>query len=210
MRSRRPASSSLVLEGYMDEFINTLSDGTVLAFFADHIHANVVPTAQFRDAPSNNRASLMAEGSKPMLRTQLNRTSKVNLLLSKLTAPPFNLKINFTSQDITFGNRVAIMTLTWNLVRSYVLSRVSISHHPELVRMMVTAENALSASDLLKLPEDQLLLHWCNYHLRRAGSYRYRTFGNLTMGCCVPPLTLTTIIGCCATSRRICPILAPT
>lgn len=46
------------------------------------------------------------------------------------------------------------------------LNTINLKNHPELVRLLAEGEEL---ADLLKLPPDQLLLRWFNYHLKRAG-----------------------------------------
>jgi hypothetical protein len=46
------------------------------------------------------------------------------------------------------------------------LQRVSLKHHPQLV-LLLEGDEELPA--LLKLPREQLLVRWVNYHLSKSG-----------------------------------------
>jgi len=63
--------------------------------------------------------------------------------------------------------------VVWQLVKIHLLNSINLKNHPELVRLLETGEEL---ADLLKLPPDQLLLRWFNYHLKRAG---HKKIGNL-------------------------------
>jgi len=49
------------------------------------------------------------------------------------------------------------------------LSKITLANHPELFRLLEPGEEI---GDLLKLPPDQILLRWFNYHLKNAGHPR--------------------------------------
>eukprot|EP00455_Lapot_gusevi_P056718 TRINITY_DN949_c0_g1_i1.p1 TRINITY_DN949_c0_g1~~TRINITY_DN949_c0_g1_i1.p1 ORF type:complete len:640 (+),score=335.88 TRINITY_DN949_c0_g1_i1:74-1921(+) len=69
-----------------------------------------------------------------------------------------------------------VLGIVWQLVKIQLLNSVNLSNHPELFRLL---EDGEQLSDLLKLPPDQLLLRWFNYHLKNAGSNRRVTnFGS--------------------------------
>ena len=48
-------------------------------------------------------------------------------------------------------------------------ARINLVHNPELYRLLEAGE---SIEDLLKLPIEDILLRWFNYHLKQAGSAR--------------------------------------
>ena len=59
-----------------------------------------------------------------------------------------------------------VLGLIWQLVKAHLLNSINLKNHPELVRLL---EDGETLADLLKLPADQLLLRWFNYHLKNAG-----------------------------------------
>ena len=68
-----------------------------------------------------------------------------------------------------------VLGLIWQLVKIQLLNSINLKSHPELIRLLESGEEL---SDLLKLPPDQLLMRWFNYHLKAAGSNRrVKNFG---------------------------------
>ena len=74
--------------------------------------------------------------------------------------------VNIGPSDIADGREHLILGLIWQIIRKGLLSRVDIKHHPELYRLLYEDEQL---EDFLKLPPDQILLRWFNYHLKAAG-----------------------------------------
>jgi len=85
--------------------------------------------------------------------------------------------INIGPSELMDGKKYPhiVLGLVWQLVKIQLLNTINLKNHPELVRLL---EDGEELSDLLKLPPDQLLLRWFNYHLKNAGtSRRVRNFG---------------------------------
>lgn len=62
-----------------------------------------------------------------------------------------------------------ILGLIWQIVKIQILRNINLKHSPELVKLLEEGEDL---SNLLKLPAEQLLMRWFNYHLKQAGSTR--------------------------------------
>jgi hypothetical protein len=77
--------------------------------------------------------------------------------------------INISSTDLIDGTKHLVLGLIWQIIRIGLLSKINLKAHPELYRLLESGE---TIEDLLKLPADQILLRWVNYHLREAGSSR--------------------------------------
>ncbi|KAJ1302036.1 hypothetical protein OPQ81_000871 [Rhizoctonia solani] len=77
--------------------------------------------------------------------------------------------VNIGSSDIAEGREHLILGLIWQIIRRGLLSKIDLKNHPELYRLLEEGE---TVEDLLKLPPDQLLLRWFNYHLKAAGHKR--------------------------------------
>jgi len=54
------------------------------------------------------------------------------------------------------------------------LNSINLKNHPELIALLEEGE---TLADLLKLPPEQLLLRWFNYHLKNAGHKKINNFG---------------------------------
>lgn len=66
-----------------------------------------------------------------------------------------------------------VLGVVWQLVKIHLLNQINLKNHPELVRLLEAGEEL---ADLLKLPPDQLLLRWFNYHLKRANHKKISNF----------------------------------
>ncbi|KAF7724452.1 fimbrin [Apophysomyces ossiformis] len=73
--------------------------------------------------------------------------------------------VNIGSQDIIEAREHLILGLIWQIIKRGLLSKIDIKLHPELYRLL---EDNETLEDLLKLPPDQILLRWFNYHLKAA------------------------------------------
>ncbi|KAG0782071.1 hypothetical protein G6F22_009275 [Rhizopus arrhizus] len=74
--------------------------------------------------------------------------------------------VNIGSTDIIEGREHLILGLIWQIIKRGLLSKIDIKQHPELYRLLEQDE---TLDDFLKLPPDQILLRWFNYHLKAAG-----------------------------------------
>ncbi|KAI5950281.1 SAC6 [Candida jiufengensis] len=77
--------------------------------------------------------------------------------------------VNVHSEDIIDGKEHLILGLIWQIIRRGLLSKVDIKYHPELYRLL---EDDETLEQFLRLPPEQILLRWFNYHLKNSGSKR--------------------------------------
>ncbi|WFD29234.1 fimbrin [Malassezia sp. CBS 17886] len=95
-------------------------------------------------------------------------TENNNIVISSAKAIGCSV-VNIGPQDLTEGREHLILGLIWQIVRRGLLSKIDLKHHPELYRLLDEDE---SLEDFLKLPPDQILLRWINYHLKAAKWHR--------------------------------------
>ncbi|GAO46375.1 putative fimbrin [Saitoella complicata NRRL Y-17804] len=77
--------------------------------------------------------------------------------------------VNIGAQDIIDGREHLILGLIWQIIRRGLLGRIDIKYHPELYRLLEEDE---TLEQFLRLPPEQILLRWFNYHLKAAGWHR--------------------------------------
>ena len=77
--------------------------------------------------------------------------------------------VNIGGQDISEGREHLILGLIRQIIQLGLLRKVDLNWHPELVRLCEPGEG-LDA--LRKMPAEQLLLRWINYHLAASGRSR--------------------------------------
>ncbi|KAI8580720.1 hypothetical protein K450DRAFT_235628 [Umbelopsis ramanniana AG] len=73
--------------------------------------------------------------------------------------------VNIGSQDLIEGREHLILGLIWQIIKRGLLSKIDIKLHPELYRLL---EDGETLDEFLRLPPDQILLRWFNYHLKAA------------------------------------------
>ena len=73
--------------------------------------------------------------------------------------------VNVHSEDIVEGREHLILGLIWQIIRRGLLSKIDIKLHPELYRLLEEDE---TLEQFLRLPPEQILLRWFNYHLKNA------------------------------------------
>jgi plastin-1 len=73
--------------------------------------------------------------------------------------------VNIGSGDIIEVKEHLILGLIWQVIRRGLLGKIDIKLHPELYRLL---EDGETLEQFLRLPPEQILLRWFNYHLANA------------------------------------------
>ncbi|GAA5933759.1 hypothetical protein JCM10213_008586 [Rhodosporidiobolus nylandii] len=73
--------------------------------------------------------------------------------------------VNIGATDLNEGREHLILGLIWQIIRRGLLAKIDIKLHPELYRLL---EDDETLEQFLRLPPDQILLRWFNYHLKAA------------------------------------------
>ncbi|RMD39156.1 hypothetical protein DV735_g5973, partial [Chaetothyriales sp. CBS 134920] len=77
--------------------------------------------------------------------------------------------VNIGAGDIIEVREHLILGLIWQVIRRGLLGKIDIKLHPELY---VLLEDGETLEQFLRLPPEQILLRWMNYHLKNAGWHR--------------------------------------
>jgi len=80
--------------------------------------------------------------------------------------------VNIGAQDMIEGRPILILGLLWQIIKIQLLSQISLKEHPELVLLLQEGEDLAS---FMKLPPEEILMRWVNYHLIKANSSRRMT-----------------------------------
>jgi plastin-1 len=135
-------------------------DGLILAKL---INASVPNTIDERVLNLNGNSSLF------------KMTENGNVVINSAKAIGCSV-VNIGAQDLIDGREHLILGLIWQIIKIGLQAHINIVNHPELFRLLETGETLES---FLRLPPDQILLRWFNYHLKKAGWHRkVATFGN--------------------------------
>lgn len=73
--------------------------------------------------------------------------------------------VNVGAGDIIEVREHLILGLIWQIIRRGLLGKIDIKLHPELYRLL---EDDETLDQFLRLPPEQILLRWFNYHLKNA------------------------------------------
>ncbi|KAL4508359.1 hypothetical protein ABPG72_003663 [Tetrahymena utriculariae] len=73
--------------------------------------------------------------------------------------------VNITNNSIIDKREHIILGLVWQIIKAQMLFKIDLKNHPYLIRLKKEEEEI---SDLLKLPKEELLIRWFNYHLENA------------------------------------------
>ncbi|KAJ3121825.1 hypothetical protein HK098_003339 [Nowakowskiella sp. JEL0407] len=74
--------------------------------------------------------------------------------------------VNIGASDLIEGREHLVLGLIWQIIKIGLSAKVDIRFHPELFRLL---EDGETLEQFLKLPTEQILLRWFNYHLKKAG-----------------------------------------
>jgi plastin-1 len=77
--------------------------------------------------------------------------------------------VNIGSSDLMEGREHLILGLVWQIIKIGLQSKIDIKVCPELFRLLNPDE---TIEQFLKLPADQIMLRWFNFHLKKAGHHR--------------------------------------
>ncbi|KAF8471252.1 calponin homology domain-containing protein [Kalaharituber pfeilii] len=102
--------------------------------------------------------------SKTKKLNQFHMTENNNIVINSAKAIGCSV-VNIGSQDIIEVREHLILGLIWQIIRRGLLSKIDIKLHPELYRLL---EDDETLEQLLRLPPEQILLRWFNFHLKAA------------------------------------------
>ncbi|ETV98398.1 hypothetical protein H310_09086 [Aphanomyces invadans] len=92
------------------------------------------------------------------------KTENLNLVINAAKSIGCSI-VNIGPSDLLEGKPILVLGLVWQLIKIQLTSTINLKNHPELMRLLLDGE---SLEDFMKLPPDQILLRWVNYHLAAA------------------------------------------
>lgn len=106
--------------------------------------------------------NLTSQKKKTLNNFQMNENANIVINSAKAIGC---VVVNVHTEDIIDGKEHLILGLIWQIIRRGLLSKVDIKYHPELYRLL---EDDETLEQFLRLPPEQILLRWFNYHLKNA------------------------------------------
>ncbi|WWD21610.1 hypothetical protein CI109_106096 [Kwoniella shandongensis] len=111
----------------------------------------------------NKPSSAKGKPAKPLNAFQISENNNIVITSAKGIGCSV---VNIGPSDLAEGREHLILGLIWQVIRRGLLSKIDIKIHPELYRLLDDGE---TLDEFLRLPPDQILLRWFNYHLKAAG-----------------------------------------
>lgn len=139
------------------EMFDSCRDGLVLAKL---INDSVPDTIDER--------VLNREGKKIKKLNAFHMTENNNIVIESAKGIGCSV-VNIGSGDIIEVREHLVLGLIWQIIRRGLLGKIDIKLHPELYRLL---EDGETLEQFLRLPPEQILLRWFNYHLKNAGWHR--------------------------------------
>ncbi|KAK6539595.1 Fimbrin, actin-bundling protein [Orbilia ellipsospora] len=133
------------------EMFDQCKDGLVLAKL---INDSVPDTIDERVLNRSTKKALNA----------FHMTENNNIVINSAKAIGCSV-VNIGAGDIIEVREHLILGLIWQIIRRGLLSKIDIRLHPELYRLL---EDGETLEQFLRLPPEQILLRWFNYHLKAA------------------------------------------
>ncbi|CEP00842.1 Calponin-homology (CH) domain-containing protein [Plasmodiophora brassicae] len=137
------------------QLASAVTDGVLLAKLINKAVADTI----------DERALNKRRDGKPLSLFQVNE----NLNLAIASAKAIGVQtVNLGASELADGaaHPHLVLGLVWQIVKLQLLNSINLKNHPELIRLLEDGEDLAA---LLRLPPDQLLLRWFNYHLKNAG-----------------------------------------
>ena len=107
-------------------------------------------------------------GKKIKTLNNFHMTENLNIVINSAKGIGCSV-VNIGSQDIIEVREHLILGLIWQIIRRGLLGKIDIKLHPELYRLL---EDDETLEQFLRLPPEQILLRWFNYHLKNAKWHR--------------------------------------
>jgi len=123
---------------------------------------NKATSKTHRRIPSQPNAPAGASSAKALNNFQM--TENNNIVIASAKAIGCSV-VNIGSADIIEGREHLVLGLIWQIIRKGLLSKIDIKLHPELYRLL---EDGETLDQFLRLPPDQILIRWFNFHLKAA------------------------------------------
>ncbi|GAA5999509.1 hypothetical protein JCM5350_007310 [Sporobolomyces pararoseus] len=140
-------------------------DGLLLSKLINDSVPDTIDERVLNKAGGKSRApSAMPSAKKSATLNNFQMTENNNLVITSAKSLGLSV-VNIGATDLNEGREHLILGLIWQIIRRGLLAKIDIKLHPELYRLL---EDDETLEQFLRLPPDQILLRWFNYHLKAA------------------------------------------
>jgi len=170
-----PVSDSDNKEGPVNDLLDSLRDGILFGYILNQINPKSIKLDKLiRDIDlssldaEKNSASISTDKAKIIFKVTANH----NIILESAKKCGI-VVVNIGSEDILQKNVGCVLGLLWQMIRSILLKEINIDSHPELILLLDKDESLEMAG---QLSNEQLLLRWFNFHLKKNGAKPIQNF----------------------------------
>jgi len=141
-----------------------LTDGLLLAKLINDSVPDTIDERVLNKASKAKAPSAMPSAKSKATLNNFQMTENNNLVITSAKSLGLSV-VNIGATDLNEGREHLILGLIWQIIRRGLLAKIDIKLHPELYRLL---EDDETLEQFLRLPPDQILLRWFNYHLKAA------------------------------------------
>jgi len=143
-------------------------DAGTMALF-DEVSDGLVLSKLINDSqPGTIDERVLNRGSKLSI---YQKTENQNVVINSAKGLGLSV-VNIGANDLIEGKPHLVLGLVWQIIRAGLVAKIDLKLHPELFRLLNEGE---TIEDLIKLPAEQILIRWVNYHLKKSGTTRRLT-----------------------------------
>jgi len=169
-----PVSQSDRPDVKVNDLLDSLRDGILFGYILSQINPKSINLDKMnRDidlsAFDNNKTVPTSTDKAKII---FNVTANHNIILDSAKKCGI-VVVNIGSEDILHKNVGLVLGLLWQMIRCILLKEINIDSHPELILLLDPDESIEMAG---QLSNEQLLLRWFNFHLKRNGQKPINNF----------------------------------
>ncbi|CEQ41708.1 SPOSA6832_03446 [Sporobolomyces salmonicolor] len=139
-------------------------DGLLLSKLINDSVPDTIDERVLNKASKARAPSAMPTAKRAATLNNFQMTENNNLVITSAKSLGLST-VNIGATDLNEGREHLILGLIWQIIRRGLLAKIDIKLHPELYRLL---EDDETLEQFLRLPPDQILLRWFNYHLKAA------------------------------------------
>jgi uncharacterized protein YoxC len=170
-----PVSNSDNNQGVkVNDLLDSLRDGILFGFILSQINPDSINLDKLnRDIDlssfdDNKTVPTTTDRAKVVFKVTANH----NIILESAKKCGI-VVVNIGSEDILQKNVGLVLGLLWQMIRCILLKEINIDNHPELIVLLDPEETLEMAG---QLSNEQLLLRWFNFHLKKNGGKQINNF----------------------------------
>jgi len=160
-----PVSNSDNKDAEVNDLLDSLRDGILFGYILNQINPKsinldkLIRDIDLSSFDDNKTVPTTTDRAKVVFKVTANH----NIILESAKKCGI-VVVNIGSEDILQKNVGLVLGLLWQMIRYLLLNEINIDSHPELILLLDPDESLETAG---QLSNEQLLLRWFNFHLKK-------------------------------------------